>query len=337
MKTTCLFLALTTISALADSSGYLNFVRQNQQGTGVVWDMPVASDGVSPAALLMEDGGTLFQLWTVDKNNAKDYLLDQKLVGAYLPKADIKIITGDSYTGATRTRVDKPFSVQITLSDLLSGTGLPEAATKVIAEQHIQNYPAGSTTLDPVKVMANVPSASTVISNNGLTPYNFNASSLKAADPTKAMGEEFFVVHALSDGSFSQTQIASARVQVWPVAYGKISGLTPGALYRTLLPTVQLDLNDLYPRSDTAFMLYSGTGISGTGTLVKAYPMDRDTINSLKMEATELDSKITKDGTYTVALMSTTVYGTELLADPITFSVKRSISVNAMQVNYAEK
>ena len=87
MKTTALFLVLTSIGALAQASSYVNFIRQSQQGTGVVWDMPVGATGQAASALLMESGGSLFQLWTIHQAKATDYLLDQKLIGAYLPRS----------------------------------------------------------------------------------------------------------------------------------------------------------------------------------------------------------------------------------------------------------
>jgi hypothetical protein len=337
MKLISLFLAISAASASAQTSTYVNFVRQTQQGTGVVWDMPVAATGSAASALLLESSGSLFQLWSVDQTKVKDYLLDQKLVGAYLPKADVKITTLDPGFTVPRTRVDQPFTVEITVADLLSGAGLPVAATKVLLEQHIASYPTGSITLDPAVVAANTPASSAYITQNGKTILKFAASSLKATDPTLATGEEHFVVHALADGSITQSQLDSDKVQVFPVASGSISGLTPNQEYRAQLPTVQLNLTDLYPRSDTYFMLYEGTGVNGsTGTVVKSFPVDRDRAVSQIISVTELDSKFTKDGTYTVALMSTTVYGTELLCPPITFSVKRTISVNAMQVDYSD-
>ena len=79
----------------AQTANYVNFIRQNQQGAGVVWDMPVEADGPPPSALTLENGGALFQLWTIEQTAGKDYLLDQKLVGAYLPTADIKMTTLD--------------------------------------------------------------------------------------------------------------------------------------------------------------------------------------------------------------------------------------------------
>lgn len=337
MKLVSLILALASLNSVAQSTAYVNFVRQIQQGTTVVWDMPVAAIGAAPSALALGSGGALFQLWTIEKTTAKDYLLDQKLVGAYLPTADIKIKTLDPYAAWPRTRVDQPFSVEITVNGLLAGTGLPDAATKVLLEQHIQNYAVGQTTLDPAVVAANTPFSTGYLTSNGLNKLNFAASSLKATDPTKATGEEHFIVHALADGTITQTQIASAHVQVLPIASGAISGITSGQQLRLQIPTIQLTLKDLYPRSDTYFMLYPGTSVNGvTGTPLVAYPVDRDTTQSTLLTCTNLGSAITKSGTYTVALISTTVYGTELLAPPITFSVNGTISVHATMVNFSD-
>lgn len=338
MKLLGLFLALTSASALADgASSFASFIRQTQQGSGVVWDMPVATTGSASSSLLLENRGALFQLWTINQNTGTDYLLDQKLVGAYLPVADVKITTLDPYPLAKRTRVDQPFTVEINVDGLLTGAGLPLAATKVMLEQHIQNYAAGQTSLDAAAVAANPPLATAYIAQNGKTSLKFPASSLEAADPTLARGEEHFIIHALSDGTITQTQIASAKVQVWPVASGEIIGIEPDKEYRSAMPVVQLKLTDLYPSSDTSFMLYEGTQINGvTGTLVKGFTWTSSIPKSTTLESDELDALFTKDGTYTVALMSETVFGTELLCPPITFSVKRTLAVNALQVNFSD-
>lgn len=337
MKLVTLLLALSAGHTFAQATNYRNFVRQTQQGTGVVWDMQdVAPTGAASSALALENKGALFQLWTIHKSTAASYLLDQKLVGAYLPKADVKIITLDPYGPITRTRIDKPFRVEIQVSDLLSGAGLPEAATKVLLAQHIQSYTNGQVSLNPATVAATSPLTTRFISQNGLTLLSPVMSSLKASDPTKAIGEEHFIIHALSDGSFTQSQIASAKVQVWPIASGTISGLTPGMLYRGLIPTVTLNLKDLYPRSDTKLMVYPGTSVNpATGIVVKPYPWDSDRSQTITISSDELNTIITQDGTYTLALLSETVFDTMLLADPITITVRKSMTVNAMQVNFA--
>lgn len=337
MKIFSLFLALTAVSAFGQSSNFSNFVRQTQQGTGVVWDMPVAAVGAASSALALDASGALFQLWTIQQSPVQDYLLDQKLVGAYLPTADIKVITLDPNGKVPRTRVDQPFTVEVSVAGLLTGSGLPLASTQVLFEQHIASYPTGQTTLLASQVQSNTPLYSGYLASNGKTVFRFPASSLTATDPTKALGEEHFVVHALSDGTLSQTQIASNFVQVWPVASGQIKGIANSDLIRFEIPKIEILLNDLYPRSDTYLMLYEGNQYNGvTGTIVKAYPVDRDTTTSTVIPVTELDSKLTKDGTYTLAIVSQTVYGLELIAPTVTIQVRRSLQVNAMQVNFSD-
>ena len=335
MKLLSLFLILSTSLGFAQSSNYKNIVRQIQQGSGVVWDMQnVAATGAANSALLLETGGSLFQLWTIDKRTPKDYLLDQKLVGAYLPKADVKITSLDPYV-ETCTRVDRPFTVEIQVSDLLSGTGIPEAATKVILQRCLGSFPTGQTTLDPNLVAANTPVESSVITKNGKVTLTFPASALTASNPLKASGEEHFIINTLADGAFTQTKIASSKIKVWPIATGAISGIAQGEEYRGMIPTVQLALNDLYPRSDTFFMLYEGTG--GAGKMVRpSHICDSTTPQTTSITSDELNALITKDGTYTVALMSKTVFDTRLLCDTVTFSVKRTIAVNAMQTYFSD-
>ncbi|MGL5017738.1 MAG: hypothetical protein ACRDBP_06375 [Luteolibacter sp.] len=337
MKFLSFFLAVSTLQGVAQSTKYKNFVRQHQQGSGVIWDMQgVKATGFARSALLLESGGSLFQLWTINQTTGKDHLLDQKLVGAYLPKADVKIVTLDPYS-VTRTRLDQPITVEINVSGLLSGTNIPTAAGKVLLEQHTARYSAGQTSLDPTSVVASIPHATAFISQNGKTTLNFNASSLTGTNPLKASGEEHFVVHALADGAISQSQIASAKIQVWPIATGAISGVQDGAEYRNVIPTVQLDTQDLYPRSNTYLMLYENGATAGeSGKVVWSRPWDSTVPLSVQTGTDNLNSLITRDGSYTIALMSETVFDTRLLCPTVTFSVRRVITVNAMQVNFCD-
>ena len=195
-----IFLALVQVLP-GQTDSYVNFVRQKQQTTAVVWDMPVAPTGAAPSALTLEAGGALFQLWTVNQTKATDYLLDQKLVGAYLPKADVRVKTLDPGGRLPRTRVDQPFSVEIDISGLLTGTGMPQSASSVLLERHIASFTPGVTSLDPAVVLANTPLSRAYLTANGRTTLQFASSALTAADPTKAAGEEHFVIHALTDGS----------------------------------------------------------------------------------------------------------------------------------------
>ncbi|MCU0778394.1 MAG: hypothetical protein MUF86_12090 [Akkermansiaceae bacterium] len=337
MKQALTLLLLAAVSASADSSTNLHFLRQHQQSSNIVWDMPVGLVGQSPSALGLESGGALFQLWAVSPSQSRDYLLDQKLVGAYLPKADLKVVTLDPNGKVPRTRVDQPFRVEIHVSDLLTGPGLPLAASSVLLERHLAYFPAGKRVIDPVKAVSGTPDSSGYLSANGQHVMLFPVSGLTANDPTKACGEEHFVIHALSEDSNAQSQIASAMVQVWPVASGEIKGIKSGDKLRFEVPQIELILNDLYPRSDTYLMLYKGTQVAGAeGRIVNAFPMDRDASESHVLRISELESKIEEDGIYTLALISETVFGRELLCSPVTFNIRRTLQVNAMQVGFSD-
>lgn len=323
------------IQSVAQQESYVNFIRQQQQSSGVIWDMPVVPAGEAPSALAIENGGSLFQLWTIEQTGTKDHLLDQKVVGAYLPAADITITTLDPYKPVPRTRVDQPFTVEIDVAGLLTGEGLPAAATSVLFERHLAAYSDEVKTLDPAVVMAGTPFNSAYISANGSSILKFQASSLTAADPTKAAGEEHFVIHALSDGSLSQTQLASGLVQVWPVASGAIKGISNGDVLRFQSPQVELLLNDLYPRSDTYLMCFEGTQVTGVeGKIITAFPMDRETSESRVIRVSDFDSHFTEDGEYTIVLLSDTIYGREMLCEPVTFTINRTLHINATQVMF---
>jgi hypothetical protein len=336
MKIIIPLVLLGALHASAQTGTYVNFIRQQQVG-GIAWDMPVEPIGTASSPLALESDGALFQLWTIEQTAAKEYLLDQKLVGAYLPTADIRITTLDPYSRVARTRVDQPFTVEINVSGLLTGLDLPLSASSVLLERHLGSYQGSQSILEPAKVLAGTPFSSAYLNANGTMVFRYEASALTAADPTKASGEEHFVIRSLTSGSAIPNQLASGVVQVWPVASGSIKGISTGDQLRFQIPQVELLLNDLYPRSDTYLLLFEGTEITGAdGTIVKAFPMDRTTSENHVISVTELDSKITHDGTYTLALVSDTVFGRDLLGPSVTFSVNRTLHVNAMQVNFSD-
>ncbi len=339
MKATYLLLgalALLCSRASAAGEGYVNFIRQTQQNTGVVYSVNVASTGNAGSQGLLETGGALFQLYTVD-STGKDYLLDQKLVGAFLPSATVSIATQDPYkdpvTGMPRTRADKPFTVTVNVAGIVTGVATaPDSAKRVLLEQHVKNYTATKTSYTLAEATSGTPKASSSIYTNGNTVLNFASTSLTGADPTKVSGEEWFVVHALADGTVAQSQIASGRVQIWPVASGSIAGITNNQVIRAKAPSITVTMNDLYPRSDTYVQVYEGSpALNTTG---KQLPGSVLVWNDSKSKSDVLtipdyDSVFTKDGTYTMELLTATPFGTDRLAY-VTFTVSRNIEVRGL-------
>ena len=338
MKATLLLVAMMAAPALAGDT-WVNFIRQNQVKSGVIWDMPVSPQGNSPSALTLEEDGALFQLWTIKQQDFKDYLLDQKMVGTYLPSAEIRIQTGDPYPHVHRTRADQPFTVEIEINGLLSGTGVPDAAKRVLAEHHLAPYGPGQTSIDPRIATGNTPADSGYISNNGTVTLNFTSSSLPASDPTLAMGEEHFVVHSLPDLDAPQTQIASNYVQVWPVASGSISGISPGEFVRFTTPPLQIHLDNLYPSSTTYLQIYPGAPRLGTegqkidGTILV---LDQDTKEDRILSIDDWGGNLDAEGDYTMELVTETPFGTERLSY-LTFEVDRVLAVNAQIGDFESK
>jgi len=317
------------VHAAVEGEGYQNFVRQTQQTTGVVWSMPVAPNGAAASQGMMETGGSLFQLWTIETLTAKEYLLDQKLVGAYLPTASVKVTTLDPYTLRARTRADKPFTVTVNVAGLLTGTGLPEAAKRVLLEHHVAKYTATQTSLTPAQATSGTPKSSSSVYANGNTVLNFAATNITGADPTKVSGEEHFVVHALSDGTFTQTQIASGNVQVWPVTSGSIAGIAASAVIRSAAPTLTVTMTDLYPSSDTYVQVYKGNPVlnfTGTRLVGSTKVLDQASSESKVLTVSNYDSVFPTDGTYTMELLTKTPFGTDRLYY-VTFSVNRTLEI----------
>ncbi len=336
-----IFLAVLGLQAplAASSENFTNFVRQYQQGSGVYWDMQNVAPAGSAASLHpLDESGALFQLWTIEKNTGKDYLLDQKTVGAYMPKADIKVITQDPYEKYPRTRSDQPFSVHITVSDLVTGTaGVPQAASSVLAEHHLAPYAKGQTSIPASIAISGTPVGSGYLTENRLYTFDFQQSMLQAPDTKKPIGEEHFVVHALSDGSFAQTQIAAGFVQVWPVATGAIGGIKHGERISFHPPPLTLVLKDLYPGSYTRLRATRPgsdyeTTFERSEFLLAEEPTSTDKIIIL----TDYGHVFPEDGTYLLELITTTPFGTDVLS-AVTVPVDRTLQVRTMQANIASE
>lgn len=325
-------------SLFASSDNFTNFVRQYQQGTGVYWDMQnVAPTGSSTSLHSLEEGGALFQLWTIEKSTGKDYLLDQKVVGAYLPKADIRVVTRDPYDKIPRTRIDQPFSVHVTVKDLLpAGANLPQAASSVLAEHHLAPFAKGRHSVTAVEATSGKPVASGYITANGVSTFEFERSMLQQTVENQAVGEEHFVIHALSDGTFSQTQIASGFVQVWPVASGAISGIADGDRIAFHPPPITLVLRDLYPGSYTYLRVKDTQSDYEAVFEQSQYVLpDEPTDTGKLILLSDYGKMFPKDSTYRLDLVTVTPFGTDLLSTR-TFIVDRTLEVRAMQAQITD-
>jgi len=331
-----LTMAATVLSAYGQAGAvYTNFIRQVQLPTNVVWDLSVVPIGEQQSALAIDPGGARFELWSVRDNPFTIFLLDKKYVGTYVPMATVSILTEDpnTHNAIPRTRADRPFIVDVTTSGLRSEVDAPEASKSVKLLRHVQSYAAGSDVSNVDLSQATLLHQVT-LTNNAVhrLSYAINSvpDSVPGADRTKVRGEERFSVFSVADYQAPESQISSMSVQIWPVADGKIDGITEGQTIRSNAPSLTFTLNDLYPDSTTYAQVYQGDLRSGvTGTVIPGsgpvlfQGAPKDDVCMVE----NWDQTITADGRWTMELLTVTPFGTDRL-DYVSFNVDRTHEMN---------
>jgi hypothetical protein len=324
-------LACISLSPALAAGDYTNFIRQVQLPTGVQWDASVAASGEQNSSLPIDIGGARFELWTVLSAPLTSYLLDTRYVSAYAPSAEVVIRSEDPYPVVPRTRADRPFTVDVTVSGLLAGASVPGASRAVKLLRHTQSYGPGGVGLNLDRSQATLVSQA-MLSENGTHTLSFTLPSVPSPDLAKAAGEERFSVFALADEYSPESQLASRHVQIWPVADASISGLTEGDKIRFQVPQITLTYNDLYPESQTYAQVYPGESRPGVeGAIVPGSPrIFNETVpQSRVLVVSDYDSLFTQDGTWTMEILTSTPFGVDRLAH-VTFEVDRTLKLNGM-------
>jgi len=320
---------LLATCALAPAQTYTNFIRQIQQPSGVQWDATVAASGSQLSALAINPGGANFQLWTVLSSPLTNYLLASTYVSTYAPLATVVVRSEDPYLTIPRTRADRPFYVDLTVSGLLTGATNPVASESVTLMHYVQSYGTGGTGLNLDRTQATLLTQASV-TTNGFQTLTYTANSVPGAVRTKVRGEERFSVFSIADYQAPASQLASQFIQIWPVADGSIAGITQGMLIRFTVPQLTLTLNDLYPSSTSYAQVYMGNPVLGTvGTVIPGSALViSDTVpNSRVLTLQGYDQVFPTDGLWTLELLTVTPFGTDRLAY-VSFTVQRIISMN---------
>ncbi len=328
LKATLICLAATVCGEVAAAT-FTNFIRQVQIPSGVVWDVPVGSTGEQNSALAIDAGGARYELWTVLSSPMTSYLLDTRFVSPYAPSAEVVFVSEDPYTEIPRTRADRPFTVEVTLSGLLAAANAPEASKSVKFLRHVQSYGAGGTGENLDRTQATLQTQAS-ISKNGKQTFTYQLSSVPGTDRAKVRGEERFSVFALADGSTPEAQIASRYIQIWPVADGSIGGISAGQKIRMQLPKLTITLNDLYPNSRTYAQVYRGDarlGVDGTLVPGTSLVLNGSLPESRVLLLDRYDAVFDGDGRWTMELITVTPFGTERLSH-VTFEIDRTIDLN---------
>lgn len=329
--TTLLLLATATLYAGSESDDYLNFVIQVQNDpnrtTHKIDDVAPVGRGT---ALKGVATSSVFQLWTINRKTAQEYLLDEKTVSSYHPEAEITITSGDPYAAVPRTRVDHPFHMTYTINGLITNDpDIQEAAKSVVMEQTTTAYaedaitPEGGTTIQQPQQE---------IRKNGTTQKSMH-TLIEAADLTTVRGEEMFTIYAKPDfGVQEASMLARAKVQVWPIAQGSITGIDTATSYARL-PNIILDLVDLYPSSTTYVRIYEGQPKPNPPNAININTsfviIDNAEPQNRRFLLSGLEAFVRKPGSHTVEIIHETPFGSDILAQVYPLKKKSTIKVVA--------
>lgn len=249
-----------------------DFVIQTDLETGLTQHIYVTGldsvgekSGTVDSALPVGPAGSLFRLYGVGlAPDTKLYLLDETVVGSFLPKATVTISSEDPYAVVPRTRADRKFNASLTFESLLADPDAPEAARKVYVERLVVEYPEGDDRI-PENRQERLLEAF-YVTKNGTMNARFN-TSLACTSPFKQRGEEYLRVYALPDQDIGWTLLDEKKIQIWPCADAQLLGRTsaspePFSLHGkkvSFMPAITMVVNDLYPTSKTYINLYKGT------------------------------------------------------------------------------
>lgn len=325
-------LMITGAQAQTENANYTNFIRQVQlPDNGVQRDVSVPAAGQIESPLEINPTGARFELHTVRTSPLQSYLLDTRYVGSYVPVAEVLIRTEDTKSNVPRTRADRGFHVDITTAGLRSGASDPEASKSVKLYRHTQSYGAGGDGLGIDRTQA-ILLSQVKISQNGTQTLSYALTSIAGAERDKIRGEERFSVFSLADYQAPESQLASQTIQIWPVAYGTISGITSGQTIEFSTPTITLAINDIYPDARVYAQVYQGAkrddGFVGIVVPGSAVAVNDSVPQNRLLTVSNWDSVLTANGTWTMELLTSTPFGIDRLSW-VTFNVDRTITVNS--------
>jgi hypothetical protein len=327
--------ALTAgVGVVSAQGAYANFIRETQFPSGDYSYLPVEPTGDKLSEKELEAGGARFDLIAVRNAPYVEYLLDSRFVGAFVPLAQVRIESQDPYSTPPRTRADRPFKVYITLDGLRTGADDPEASKKVNLLHHIQSYGEGGTDKNINRDNATLLTPTTTLSSNipaSTEPYTTLYTSLEGST-MKVRGEERFSIYTLNDYQAPPSQIASATVQIWPRGTGKIEGIAAGDVIKFKMPDIKITYTNIYPDSTVYAQVYPGGPADGTegvhveGSGKRYYSTEPESPDPIIL--TNWDRVFTKDGEWTIELISETPFGREIIAQIGPFTLDRTIQVN---------
>lgn len=262
-------------------------------------------------------------------------LLSEKTVGTYIPEGTISLISKDTHY-PPRTRADQPYQAVINVAKLPPASQeLPAGAPRVVSVE--QSYKLYHPTLFlPAGNGAGEGRYSTglELSLNGTFSLSSVYQQLPGNLPTQAVGEETFTASVKVGTSQTKATIASATIQVWPVAKVEIQGIPAEGRFINVPDKIQADLTNLYPDSITYARIYKGEArLGANGNTIGSSVISYNTYSPQKavVPINGLDDYVKEDGTYTIEIVTITPFNNrqpERLAYT-TFQIDRTIEINS--------
>lgn len=276
-------------------------------------------------------------------NKSKRILYFEKVVAEYAPDENRIPIDGDAnYTVVEKFYFNKNETLRAHMTDGDTSYSFSDINKLNFLKQNDPSYPysfgdAGeiSDLLPPVDA-------------KGKRPY------------FKEKGEEYFRVYVWLGDELGWGKIAEKRVQVWPIAEGHISAIINEVRYDDVndktfssIPTLEMNVSDLYPTSRTIMRIYKGEfkagSVDGEKQLIEAIiandyePVNFDSIvpQSATQQITpdQWENDDLEDGRYTVEISTQTPLRSDVSEVLVyaTFNLKRNFIIHGSITNAEAK
>lgn len=292
-------------------------LRQRNLETGSVFYSSVDREGNAPSQAPVPEGGSEFTLWAYynGPEGTQEHFIDSALVGSYLPKGKLWITTPDPYSGGVpRTRIDQGFTLNFEVADLDTSAAATDAARKLLLDHDL----AVATNAVPAdgSLGEAVDFEQRFLERNGVGSIRFPGSNIPGTDPFTDSGMEFFNLYALPDGDIAELQLSEARVQIWPLSSASFEGIESSASYN-IVPEISVQLENLYPESETWVQVYRGPESVGTNGTRLSESMA--IVNDVKPDNKVLSFKtlntiLNDNGEWTFEVLTKTPFGIERIS-----------------------
>jgi len=357
---------------------WTNTITQTTLPSGPTTYLPgvIGSSGDQYATISVaaSDPGLKFQLYTVPSNldQNQPYLLQTTSVGVF-PTGRLEIDTEDPYnkepgTEASpnvtyenptfptagimprtnpngvgrRTRADRPFRLYSLTEGILTGATDPVETKSINFYRLIKVGAAGSVSA-PQPGLSEVGTPLAPVTSSGVREHFPSPASL-GSNPRKYIGVQQFSLWSLAanpDPNLPGQKLGSAKVEIYPLCDGTISGIAMDEIVSFTMPKLTFVYNDVYPgptHSAVYAQIYKGEWQNTVGLIVPGSHKNNSGLelgNYTETTAGDLDQLITSDGRWTIELLSDTPFGVERMLTPsgqpayVTFNVDRTMEVNS--------